>query len=805
MLGAIIGDIAGSRFEWHNIKSKQFELLSHIDGCRPTDDSVMSLAVAQAILDCNDNYDGLCRHAISRMQEYGRKYPHAGYGGHFRNWIYDANPLPYKSWGNGSAMRVSACGFAARTLDEAKALSKAVTEVTHNHPEGIKGAEAVAVAIFLAKTGNNMLEIHDHILKNYYDMDFKLDDIREEYSFDVSCQGSVPQALEAFFESISFEDAIRNAISIGGDSDTIAAIAGSVAEAYYGIPTDIRKLALTFLDEKLLDTLMRFEQKYPSKIEVVSEGKSIAFSAGPADVKTGSREQTMVSAAETADDMLRSTKTEEENITSQQLFSHLYEACNKLYGKVAKESYKSYIIPLLFFKRISDIYDEEYQTALEESGNDEEYAALAIHKFKIPDGCHWNDVRNATENIGSAIFKSMSGIERANPDQLTGIFDAFSDATWTDKTRLPDATLKNLVEHMSMIKLGSKNYSADCMGDAYEFLIKKFADLAKANAGAFYTPRSVVDLLVRLLDPKAGETVYDPACGTAGMLIGAINHMQGDRLSYGKIFGQDNIKATASIARMNLFLHGASDFQIAKGDTLNDPKFIEGGKLKTFDCVIANPPFSLKEWGAASFENDRYGRNIWGSPTDSSADWAWIQHMVCSMKKTTGRCALIIAQGVLFHGNAEGKIRKQLVEADILEAVITLPSGIFFATGVNACILLLSNNKKAAHRNRICLVDGSQIYTSKRAQNILTKENVDQLYDLYSNYQDVVDYAKVVTLDDVRIKEYTLTVGAYIEKRKKESVSPAIVRQNYYEAYQNMIECENATIELLKKGGYIDE
>ena len=798
MLGAIIGDIVGSRFEHHNHKSKNFEFLDM--NCRFTDDTVMTLAICDAIMQAKEDMSDLEVTAIKSMQNFGKKYPYAGYGGSFRSWIKASSPQPYGSWGNGAAMRVSGCAYAANSIDEVKTLSRTVTGVTHNHLEGYKGAEAVAVAVYLALHGSNILDIQDYILKNYYDIDFKLDDIRDDYKFDVSCQGSVPQALEAFFESTGFEDAIRNAVSIGGDSDTIAAIAGSIAEAYYGIPADIRKLALTYLDEDLLNTLIQFENAYPGKM-VVGEAKM----ANTTTAKTGTREAAMLSAMESIDDVVDAVESQDEVITSQQLFNHLYEACNKIYGKVAKESYKSYIIPLLFFKRISDMYDEEYQTALEESGNDEVYAMLAPHKFRIPEGCHWDDVRNATENIGMAIFKAMSGIESANKDQLLGIFDAFSDATWTDKTRLPDATLRNLVEHMSKLKLGSKNYSADCMGDAYEFLIKKFADLAKANAGAFYTPRSVVELLVRLLDPKAGESIYDPACGTGGMLIGAINHIQDEKLTYGRIFGQEVIKATSSIARMNLFLHGASDFQIAKGDTLNDPKFIEGGRMQTFDCVIANPPFSLKEWGAEAFENDKYGRNIWGCPTNSSADYAWIQHMVCSMKKTTGRCALVIAQGVLFHGGAEGKMRQQLIESDILEAVITLPGGIFFSTGVNACILLLNNNKKAAHRNKVCLVDGSQIYTSKRAQNILTQENVDRIFSLYADYQDVLDYAKVVSLEDLKGKDYTLSVNTYIEKPKKKTIPPAVVRQQFVEAYQELVECENRTRELLKKGGYIDE
>lgn len=802
MLGAIIGDIVGSRFEWNNNRSKNFEFLNR--DCFFTDDSVMSLAICAALLEEKEDVDNLSKVTVKQMQKLGGKYPNAGYGGGFRDWLCASDPRPYGSWGNGAAMRVSGCGFVANSIEQAKVFSHAVTAVTHNHPEGLKGAEAVACAVFMAKTGSNILDIQDFILKNYYDINFKLDDIRDSYEFNESCQDTVPQALEAFFESNSFEDAIRNAISIGGDSDTLAAITGGIAEAYYGIPADIRKLAITYLDETLLNILIEFENQYPSKLETITDGRSVSFDMQQ-NIKSGSREKTVLAMNENTDVALRSTVSDEENITSQQLFNHLFEACNKIYGKVAKESYKSYIIPLLFFKRISDMYDEEYQTALDESGNDEEYANMAPHKFKIPEGCHWNDVRNATENIGMAIFKAMSGIEKANPEQLTGIFDAFSDATWTDKTRLPDATLKNLIEHMSTIKLGSKNYSADCMGDAYEFLIKKFADLAKANAGAFYTPRSVVELLVRLLDPKAGETVYDPSCGTGGMLIGAINHMQSDKLAYGKIYGQEVIKATSAIARMNLFLHGASDFQIAKGDTLNDPKFIEGGRIKTFDCVIANPPFSLKEWGAEHFESDKYGRNIWGTPSNSSADFAWIQHMVSSMKKTTGRCALIIAQGVLFHSGAEGKMRQQLVESDILEAVITLPSGIFFSTGVNACILLLNNNKKASHRNRICLIDGSQVYTPKRAQNILTQANVDQLYEFYSKYEDVTDYCKIVTLDEVKDKDYTLSVNTYITKTVKKAASPEEVKQKYFEHYQEMIECETITRELLKKGGYIDE
>lgn len=487
MIGAIIGDIAGSRFEHHNIKTKDFELLMR--DCHFTDDTVMSLAVCEALMSCKSNHSDLSEQTIACMQEIGNKYPHAGYGGSFRHWLRTKNPQPYNSWGNGSAMRVSGCGYAAESIEEAIQFSRMVTDVTHNHPEGIKGAEATAVAVYLARTGKNILEIRDYINKHYYPINFTLDSIRDDYTFDVSCQGSVPQALEAFFESRSFEDAIRNAISIGGDSDTIAAITGSIAEAYYGVPTSIRKHALTFLDERLLNILVEFENLYPAKVEVIQEGTSVAFEPAPArKVEAGERADTMKAAMAAADEDQAATTSIPEETTSQKLFSHLFEACNILRGPINQDEYKSYVTPILFFKRLSDVYDEETQKALEESGGDEEYAAFPEnHTFIIPDGCHWLDVREATENVGVSIVNAMNGIERANPDTLNGVFSSFDDAVWTDKTKLSDDRLKNLIEHMSKIKVGNTNYSADVMGDAYEFLIKKFADMSKKNAGEFYT------------------------------------------------------------------------------------------------------------------------------------------------------------------------------------------------------------------------------------------------------------------------------------------------------------------------------
>lgn len=264
MLGAIIGDIVGSRFEWNNYRAKDFTLLT--PKCFFTDDSVMSLAICSALLKANSNYEHLEELTITEMQRIGRPYPNCRYGGSFRQWIYSETPKPYGSFGNGAAMRVSACGFVAQNLTQALTLATKVTAITHNHPEGIKGAHATVAAIYLARCGKTQTQIKEHIMQHYYPLNFTLDQIRPTYKFNETCQQTVPEALEAFFEAQSFEDAIRNAISIGGDSDTIAAITGGIAEAYFGIPSNLRTKAITYLDGILRPILEDFEQKYPPKI-----------------------------------------------------------------------------------------------------------------------------------------------------------------------------------------------------------------------------------------------------------------------------------------------------------------------------------------------------------------------------------------------------------------------------------------------------------------------------------------------------------------------------------------------------------
>lgn len=469
----------------------------------------------------------------------------------------------------------------------------------------------------------------------------------------------------------------------------------------------------------------------------------------------------------------------------QNLYNFLFEACNILRGPVSQDNFKDYITPILYFKRISDVYDEETQAALDESGGDKEYASLPEqHRFVIPDGCHWIDIRERTENLGAAIVGAMRGIELANPDTLYGVLSVFSAQKWTDKKNLSDSKIRDLIEHLSTRRLGNKDYPADLMGDAYEVLLKKFADDSKAKAGEFYTPRPVVNLLIRILDPKPGETVYDPACGSGGMLIEAIHHMHHDNLCCGSIFGQEKNVVNAAIAKMNLFLHGASDFNVMQGDTLRSPKILQGSEIAKFDCVIANPPFSLEKWGATEWSSDKFGRNIWGTPSDSCGDYAWIQHMVKSMAPGNSRMAVVMPQGILFRGNEDGRIREKMIKSDLIEAILTLGDKLFYGTGLSPCFLILRRMKPAERSARILMIDATKILTQKRAQNILSPKDVDHIYQLYLDYKDVEDYSKVVTLKEIEDKEFNLSPNRYINYHR-EAVRPyEEVKREFLEAIE---------------------
>lgn len=488
------------------------------------------------------------------------------------------------------------------------------------------------------------------------------------------------------------------------------------------------------------------------------------------------------------------------------LSSHLWEAANILRGPVDAADFKTYIFPLLFFKRISDVYDEEFTAALEESDGDVEFAGFPEnHRFQVPEGCHWKDIRAKSANIGHALQKAMRCIEQANPDTLHGIF---GDAQWTNKDRLSDALLKDLIEHFSSLSLGNDNCKADILGQAYEYLIKKFADLTNKKAGEFYTPRSVVALMVRILAPKAGETIYDPACGTGGMLLEALHYVKehgGDEnLMLGKLYGQEKNLTTSSIARMNLFLHGAEDFHIERGDTLRQPAFYSGDSLAVFDCVIANPPFSLEKWGDEVWANDPYGRNFAGLPPAKSGDFAWVQHMIKSMAPKTGRMAVVLPHGVLFRMGKEGKIRRKLLEMDMLEAVIGLGPNLFYGTGLAACILVFRETKPTEHRQKVLFIEASREFKSGRAQNELLPEHVERIHRWYVDYQDVEGICRVVTLDEIRENDFNLNIPRYVEPViEEESMTIGEAIDNLKESLKAAYAAEDRLKELLVREGML--
>lgn len=450
-------------------------------------------------------------------------------------------------------------------------------------------------------------------------------------------------------------------------------------------------------------------------------------------------------------------------ISLSQLDQYLAKAAWILKGPVDASDFKVYIFPLLFFKRISDVYDEEFQLALSESNGDSEYASLPeFHRFDIPEGCHWNDIRSTTSNVGLAIEKALRGIEQANQGYLYGIF---GDAQWSNKNKLSDRLLIDLIEHFSQYTLSNELVDKDILGQAYEYLIKHFADLTNKKAGEFYTPRSVVHLLGLILDPHEGESIYDPACGTGGMLLECVQHLAENKEDYRtlKLYGQEKNLTSSSIARMNMFLHGIEDFEIIRGDTLRNPAFFSADGLKTFDCVIANPPFSLTNWGADLWLNDPYGRNLAGVPPQSNGDMAWVQHMIKSMN-STGRMTVVLPHGALFRKGVEGKIRQALLEMDLLEAVIGLGPNIFYGTQLAACVMVFKQNKEAERRGKVLFIDGSEQIRVGRAQNFMESEHVQQLFTWYSSFEDVENYVRVATLTEIKENDSSLNIPLYVEK-----------------------------------------
>ncbi|KSU73665.1 type I restriction-modification system subunit M [Rhodococcus qingshengii] len=448
-------------------------------------------------------------------------------------------------------------------------------------------------------------------------------------------------------------------------------------------------------------------------------------------------------------------------ITQRELESYLWGAAVVLRGLIDAGDYKQYIFPLVFLKRISDVYDEEHAAAME-IYDDEELADLPEnHRFAIPDGCHWDDIRGVTKDIGTAIRTAMQEIEKANPDTLPGVF---GDGDWGNKNLLPDSTLSDLIEHFSDRTLSMANLPEDELGNGYEYLIRKFADDSGHTAQEFYTNRTLVHLMTLMLQPQPGESVYDPTCGTGGMLISTAAEVkrQGKEWRNLRLYGQELNYGTSAIARMNLFLHGVTDGHIAHGDTLARPAFLDTkGHLQTFDVVLANPPYSIKTWNRAAFTKDQYGRNIWGVPPQGRADYAFFQHIAKSLDPSTGRAAILFPHGVLFR-REEAALREALVKSDLVECVLGLGAGLFYNSPMEAVVITLRTTKPPERQGKVLFVNAVNEVAREQAQSFLRGTHQARILDAYRTFGDVDQFAAVATLGQIADKGFSLAIPRYV-------------------------------------------
>ena len=449
-------------------------------------------------------------------------------------------------------------------------------------------------------------------------------------------------------------------------------------------------------------------------------------------------------------------------ITIDELESYLWGSAVLLRTNIDAGAYKQYIFPLLFFKRICDVYDEECQNAVKQYG-EEALEWDEIHKFVVPKGHHWKNVRSISENVGTTIINAFRAIEKANVEKLQGVF---GNAPWTNKKRLPDKLLKDLIEHFSSKTLSIENCPEDELGQGYEYLIKKFADDSGHTAQEFYTNRTVVHLMTEMLKPQSNESVYDPTCGSAGMLISCIAYLKDKKQEWRnvKLYGQEVNQLSSAIARMNLFLHDIKDFEICNDDTLKNPGFIEKGKLKQFDLVLANPPYSIKQWDRAAFESDKYGRNTLGTPPQGRADYAFLQHILASLDTKTGRCAILFPHGVLFR-DEEKDLRTELVKSDLLEAVIGLGPNLFYNSPMEACIMICRTNKTPENRGKVLFINAVKEVTRKNAESFLEDEHITKIASAYDDYESIPGFAKKATIKDIENNRYSLSIPLYVNEQ----------------------------------------
>ena len=487
-------------------------------------------------------------------------------------------------------------------------------------------------------------------------------------------------------------------------------------------------------------------------------------------------------------------------ITQADLEKYLFGCADILRNYVEASSYRDYIFPLLFFKRISDVYDEDIENAKKEYGDSwTTFSEEEIHDFIIPEGCHWSDLRVVTDNVGSAIQQSFQKLESMNTDKLGGVF---GNANWSNKSELPDRMLKDLIEHLSSLTLSIENCPEDELGHGYEYLIGKFDSDDGHTAQQFYTNRTVAHLMAEMLNPQTKESIYDPTCGSGGILISCIDHIKsrGQEWRNVKVYGQEIIPPTAAICRMNLFLHGAQEFTIRTGNTLSNPAFLDRDRLKTFDLVVANPPYSISNWDRDAFSTDKYGRNILGTPPQGRADYAFIQHILKSMDPETGRCAILLPHGVLFR-NEENEMRKKLVQSDLVEAVIGIGKNLFYNSPMEACILVCRCKKPVERLGKILFINARHEVTRKNAESYLEDNHIQKIASAYARFIDSDGFAHVAEYEEIKNNNFELSISLYVDDNTGVDAKPfETAFADWNSSHGAMIEATNRLNDMLSGG-----
>lgn len=459
-------------------------------------------------------------------------------------------------------------------------------------------------------------------------------------------------------------------------------------------------------------------------------------------------------------------------LTLSQLEQFLWKSADILRGKIDSSDYKKYIFGLLFYKRISDVWDEEYQKVMAEYNDKTLAEADYNHRFQVPKDCTWSVIAETSENIGQKLNDIFDKITNVNSPKLDKIFD---DLDFANKDRFPNETIQRLINHFSQYNFGGNYISSDLLGDAYEYLIKQFAADAGKKGGEFYTPREVERVIIGIVKPHQKDHIYDPTAGSGGFLLESYSYLKdkaGEQIARTLyLYGQELNISTFAIAKINMFLHGLDSADIRRGDTLANPQFLNNmGNLQTFDIVVANPPYSIKDWEYELFSKDKHGRiDGYELPPQKNADYAFVLHILKSMN-TNGRAGVVLPHGVLFRGGSEGRIREQIIKNDLLEAVIALPSKLFYGTGIPAAILIFNRNKPDNKKGKVLIIDAEKDFLEGKNQNTLRKQDIDKIIKAYDQYQDIEKYARVVGIKEIEENEYNLNMKRYIDSNEEQEV-----------------------------------